>query len=412
MHDTSPSFDAAGYRSHTPGAAAAIHLNAASAALPSAGVVAAVKAHLDLEARAGMQAAFAQVQEGLAETRRRAALLLGCPPGAIAFGTTCSQLWSLLFHAQRLPAGGRILVSRGEWGGNLLAIHAAAHRRGITVETMPADGAGRIDVDQLRARLDGDVRLLAVTAVSSASGIRQPVAAIGALERPHGCLYFIDAAQMAGRFPLSLHETRGDVIVAPARKWLRGPRGQSVAALSAAALSRLTAPPLWDLAGVVWPEDGEASLRDDARRFESSEFGVAGRLGFGAALGEWLDAGPAAITRTIDDNVRLLRSALAACNGVTVLEPEDSDAAFLTFTCADIMGEDLQPADVALALGDSGIAIANQQRSYAPLELSARGLSSVLRAAPHAYTQPDEITRFARTLARVIRELLRSRRAG
>src|SRR5712664_3164152 len=101
MHDTSPLFDAAGYRSNTPGVAAAIHLNAASAALPSAGVVAAVKAHLDLEARIGLQAALAKAHDGLTETRRRAAVLFDCRPDQIAFGTTCAQLWSLLFHAQR-----------------------------------------------------------------------------------------------------------------------------------------------------------------------------------------------------------------------------------------------------------------------------------------------------------------------
>jgi selenocysteine lyase/cysteine desulfurase len=407
MYHTSPPFDAAGYRANTPGVAAAVHLNAAGAALPSAGVVAAVKAHLDLEARVGLQAALAQAQDGLAQTRLRAATLFDCRPDEIAFGATCAQLWSLLFHARRLPTGGRILVSRGEWGGNLLAVHAAARDLGIAVETISTDDAGRIDVAQLRTRLDDDVRLLAVAAVSSVNGIRQPVGAIGALARPPGCLYFIDAAQMAGRFPLSLRETRADVIVAPARKWLRGPRGQAVAALSSAALLRLTAPPLWDLAGMVWPADGEPSPRDDARRFESFEFSVAGRLGFGAALGELLDAGPAAVTGAIDDRVRLLRSALAACDGVTVLEPADSDAAFLTFTC-----EEVRPSDVALALGEAGIAIANQERSYAPLELSARGLTNVLRAAPHAYTHPDEIARFVEALGGVIRDLRGSRRAG
>ncbi len=394
-------------RSNTPGVAASIHLNAAGAALPSARVVAAVKAHLDLEANVGLQTALAKVQDGLAEARRRAAALFDCDPGEIAFGTTCAQLWSLLFQARRLPAGGRILVSRGEWGGNLLAIHAAARDRGISVETIPTDDAGRIDVAQLQARLDGDVRLLAVTAVSSVSGIRQPVGEIGALERPPGCLYVVDVAQMAGRFPISLRETRADVIVAPARKWLRGPRGQAVAALSSAALSQLTAPPILDLGGVVWSKGGEPSPRGDARRFESFECSVAGRLGFGAALGEWLDAGPAAVTGAIDEHVRRLRSALATCDGVSVLEPADSDAAFLTFTCRDV-----PPSDVVRALGEAGIAIANQERAYAPLEMSARGLSNVLRVSPHAYTHPDEITRFVEALSRVIRDLRGVGRAG
>jgi hypothetical protein len=42
----------------------------------------------------------------LALVRQRAATLFDCRPNQIAFGTACEQLWSLLFHAQRLPVGG------------------------------------------------------------------------------------------------------------------------------------------------------------------------------------------------------------------------------------------------------------------------------------------------------------------
>jgi cysteine desulfurase / selenocysteine lyase len=400
MHNTLSLFDATAYRANTSGVAAMIHLNAASAALPSAGVVAAVKAHLDLESRIGSQAAQASARDALTLTRQRAATLFDCRPDQIAFGTTCEQLWSLLFHAQKLSTGGRILVSRGEWGGNLLTMRAAARGLGITVETIPTDEAGRIDVGQLEARFGEDVRLLAVAAVSSGNGIRQPVDAIGALERPSGCLYFIDAAQVAGRFPLSLRETRADAMVAPARKWLRGPRGEAVAALSDDALLRLTAPLRWDLADSSGPKDGETSPRGDAWCFENTEFSVACRLGFGVALGELFDAGPAAVSSAIDGHLRSLRSALAACDGIAVLEPADNDAAFLTFTCANV-----EARDVVAALAAGGIAVANQGRSVAPLELAARGLSNVLRVAPHAYTHPDEIMRFAEVLARVVHDL-------
>lgn len=402
MPDTMLPFDAAGYRARTPGVAAAVHLNAASAALPPAGAVTAMKAHLDLEARIGPQAALAAAQDGLAEARRRAALLFDCRPGQIAFGTTCAQLWSLLFHAQGLEPGGRVLVSRGEWGGNLVAIRARSRDLGITVETIATDDSGRIDVAGLHEQIDDDVRLIAVAAVSSVNGVLQPTGAVGGLERPAGCLFFLDAAQAAGRFPVTLRATRADVITAPARKWLRGPRGQAVAALSSAALLRLTAPPLWDLAGMTWPADGEPSPRSDAGRFESAEFGVAGRLGFGAALGEWLDAGPAAVTRAIGDHLETLRTGLAACDGVTVFEPADGDAAFLTFACTGVA-----PDEVAHGLATAGIAIASQKPMFAPLELSARGLSGVLRVSPHAYSDGGEIARFVDTLGRVLHGLRR-----
>lgn len=401
----SPAFDAAAYRARTPGVASVLHLNAGSAALPSADVVATVRAHLDLEARIGLQAALAKAQDGLATTRQRAATLLDCRPDQIAFGGTCAQLWSLLFQAQRFAKGGRILVSRGEWGGNLLAIQAMARELGFDIETIPTDDTGKIDLVQLRTRLDQDVRLLAVTAVSSVYGLRQPIAEIGMLERPPGCLYFIDAAQALGRFPLSLRETHADVITAPARKWLRGPRGQAVAALSSAALLRLIAPPLMDLGGFAWSDTGAPLPRADAGRFEGHEFSVAGRLGFGAALGELLEAGQDAITGAINERLQLLRSGLGTCEGVTVHEPAGNNAAFLTFTCDGVASP-----DVVFALAEDSIAIASQERIYAPFELDARGMQNVLRASPHAYTHPDEITRFINALGRVLSDRRRNRR--
>ncbi|MGO4717400.1 aminotransferase class V-fold PLP-dependent enzyme [Bradyrhizobium sp. 2TAF24] len=391
MIDTAHSLLADNIRLRTPGVAAIVHLNAASAALPSAGVIAAMTAHLDREGRVGLQAAAAGAADALATTRAHAARVLGCRSDQIAFGHGCAQLWALVLQARRPPRGARILVSRGEWGGNLLALQPLAQAHDLRIEIIPTDPAGRIDVARLKARLDDDVWLIAVAAVSSASGLRQPVAAIGALPRPDGCLYMVDAAQAAGRFPVSLAEMGADVLVAPTRKWLRGPRGQALAALSDAALARL-APPAPDLGGVTWQAGGDAVLRPDARRFEIYDCGVAARLGLGAALDELLAAGPAAVAEIIDQRLGELRAALTACDGVTIHEPVDADAAFLTFDCGR------PPATVAAALAERGIAVAAIERIYAPHELDARGRTAVLRAAPHAYTHPDEIGRFVEAL--------------
>ncbi|MEW6643476.1 MAG: aminotransferase class V-fold PLP-dependent enzyme [Pseudomonadota bacterium] len=398
MTHVAPALIAADIRSRTPGVAASVHLNAASSALPSADVIVAMTAHLDREERLGLQAALAGAAEALASTRARAARVLGCRADQVAFGHGCAQMWATFLQARRPPRGARLLMSRGEWGGNLLALSPLVQAHDLRVEIIPTDTAGLIDVAQLKARLDDDVWLIAVAAVSSASGLRQPAAAIGALPRPDSCLYMVDAAQAAGRFPVSLTEMGADMLMAPARKWLRGPRGQALAALSDAALARL-APPAPDLGGVTWEAGGDAVLRPDARRFEIYDYGVAGRIGLGVALDALLTVGPDTIAGIIDLRLQEVRAALAGCDGVTIHEPADAAAAFLTFDCGR------PPAAVVAALAETGIAVAAIERVYAPHELDARGRTAVLRASPHAYTHPDEIGRFADALTAVLHRL-------
>ena len=147
----------------------------------------------------------------------------------------------------------------------------------------------------------------------------------------------------------------------------------------------------------MWLEAARPSPRGDARRVETYEYSVAGRLGLGAALAELLDAGPAAIGDAIDCRVGLLRTALAGCEGITVHEPIDHDAAFLTLSRGGH-----RAVDLARILGQQAIAIASVGRAYAPNELDARDLAAVLRVAPHAYNDADEIARFATALERVV----------
>ena len=100
------------------------------------------------------------------------------------------------------------------------------------------------------------------------------------------------------------------------------------------------------------------------------------------------------IAAIVDDRLRLAHARLAAIDGLIVHETIASAPAFLTFT---------PPAPIAVGLVDTlrqaGIAIATVGLDYARWELRARGLSEVLRVAPHAYTSAEDIERFAGIVA-------------
>src|SRR6202022_4129605 len=156
----------------------------------------------------------------------------------------------------------------------------------ISIELLPTKAnTGLIDVDKLAEMIDDHTMAVCLPVVSNAFGERQPIEQISKLSKPENCLIFVDGAQAVGRYEMHLQKLGADILVAPSRKWLRGPRGEAVMALSNKALGVLGAPVLLDQFGSGWTETGELTLAADATRFETYEISVAGRLGFGEAAG-------------------------------------------------------------------------------------------------------------------------------
>ncbi|WP_256466939.1 aminotransferase class V-fold PLP-dependent enzyme [Bradyrhizobium sp. 1] len=384
----------------TGGGGAFTHLNAAGAGLMPESVVAAIKSHLDIEARRGVHWAAADASDAIEETRIVAARLMGVAPTHLAFGEQASRLWALAFASMPLGRGDRILIARNDWGGNILNAVRRAAAVGAEVVRLPMTGAGRINIEQAAALVDERTVAICVSAVASSSGMRQPVEALGALSRPDTCLYFVDGAQAIGQFELTLPGASADIMVAPGRKWLRGGRGQAMMALSDRALRRLAQPIIVDQSAGTWcPDDGFLS-REDARRFEAWEFSAAGRLGLRASFQELDRIGLANVRVHITEKLRRLGANLRGVPGLTVFEDEEAGAAFLTFQHAFVPAD-----DIVGEMTMRGIAIASVGLDYARWELEARGLERIVRVAPHVYSSDDDIGRFTEELGRLVKRV-------
>lgn len=378
------------------GGEGATHLNAAGAGLMSESVVAAIKSHLDLEARRGAHWAATDASSAIEETRILAGRLTGVAPTHLAFGEQASRLWALAFASMPLKHGDRILIARNDWGGNILNVVRRAAAAGAEVVRLPMTGRGRIDIERAATLVDERTVAICASAVASSFGLRQPVEALGSIARPDSCLYFVDGAQAVGQFELTLPEACADILVAPGRKWLRGGRGQAMMALSDRALRRLVQPIIVDQSAGAWSPDDNLVSREDARRFEAWEFSAAGRLGLRASLQELDRIGLANVRAHNFAKLRRLGANLRDIPGLTVFEDEDAGAAFLTFQHASLA------ADIIVEeLARRNIAIASVGLDYARWELEARGLERILRVAPHIYSSDNDVGRFTEELVRL-----------
>ncbi|MDA7417090.1 aminotransferase class V-fold PLP-dependent enzyme [Xenophilus arseniciresistens] len=382
-------------RDETPGVREVIHLNAAGAGLPPRAVTDTVLAQVKREAAVGPHWAAAEAQERLDAVRTAAAGLLGCEEYQIAFGPGAGRLWGMAMLSRPIPPSARILIARSEWVSNVLNVLRLQQALGVSVEVLPIDpDTGLIDVARAATMIDERTFALCVPVVSSGCGAVQPVQALGALPRPEHCLYFVDGTQAIGQRPVTLETTGADLLVCPGRKWLRGPKGEGMMALSERSLCLLGDPPLLDPTGSAWTQPAAYRTLEDARRFETYDYSLAGRLGLGAAIDTAQRLGVTNIRQAIALRLRQIEAGLRAVPGVTVFEDVAAEPSFLTYAAAGT-----EPAQLKAQLAHAGIVTATVGLDYARMDFEARGLTSVNRVAPHAYTTEAEADRFLAVVA-------------
>ncbi len=317
--------------------------------------------------------------------RALAARLIGArAPHEVAFVENTSTGLSLVAEGIDWRPGDNVVGAEGEFPSNAYPWMNVAARAASGVEYRQApERNGRIDPEDLLARIDGRTRLLALSSVQYATGFRSDLARLGAACRERGALFVVDAIQGLGALTVDVEALGIDVLAAAAHKWLLGPEGIGLLYVSDRAIERLRptragwrstrSPFEWSRLDLTFAEG--------AKRFECGTINGFGIAGLGGSLEILLEAGPEAIER------RVLALAERAAAGF--------EAAGFTLAAPRVRGETSgivagthpkrDSEALAQALAERGIVV------------SAR--AGRLRAAPHFYNSEAEIDRFAAILA-------------
>ncbi|GGP49161.1 aminotransferase class V-fold PLP-dependent enzyme [Saccharothrix coeruleofusca] len=381
-------------RADTPAAASGVFLDSAGSSLPPRQVLDEVVGHLRREAEIGGYLAARERAEDLEAGYGVFAELLGAEPDEIAFTDSATRSWLAAFDAVPLGRGDRVLITEVEYAGNAVPILHRAREVGASVEVVPSDAAGQVDVAALRELLDERVRLVSLVHVPTNSGLVNPVREVVDAAHEAGALVLLDACQSMGQLPVRADELGADLISGTGRKWLRGPRGTGVLVVRRSAAHRLR-PRLVDLHSGSWVGPNEIELREDARVFELWETSIADRLGLIAAARYALELGVAAIAAEVADRARRLREGLSALPGVTVRDIGERQSGIVTFTVDGL------PADLVRdRLAAEGVTVTSTYASSAVLDMARRGLDEVVRASPHYFIEPAQVERAVEVVSR------------
>jgi len=373
-------------RSDTPGCLTRVHLNNAGSALPPQVVVDVMVDHVRREAEIGGYEAHAEAGARIDAVYSSLGRLVGAPASAIALTTSATDSWLRAFTSIPIAAGDRLLVSEAEYASNVIPMLQAARRVGATVETIPDGPDGVLDVEALRAMLDGRVKVVAVTHAPSQNGLLNPAEDIGRVLRGSGseAWYLLDACQSVGQIPLDLDALGCDFLSATGRKFLRGPRGTGFLAASPRALS--LEPGLLDLHAATWVDDQDYVVAEGGRRYESWEKSYAALLGLGAAADYALDLGLDVTRDLITANADRIRAGLSDIPGVVVRDRGTVRTGIVVFT---VEGRDA--GDIAAAVKAAGVNVSHSTPDYALRDFRDHGIAGQVRVSPHVYTDDSDI---------------------
>ena len=360
-------------RDQTPGCQSGIvHFNHAGASLPSQATLDAIIEQLQREARDGPMEAGEYGAVLVENARRAAGQLLNAPAASIAFASSGSTAWNMAFQALGAwHPGDRILVGRHEWGGNLASMQLAV-QAGARVEVIPCDATGAVCPLALESMIDANVKLIDLTWLPANGGLINPAQAIGEVARRHAIPYFIDAGQAVGQVPVDVQALHCDVLKSAGRKHLRGPRGTALLYVRSDFLERLK-PAQRDVFSAPWSPKG-FELRNDARRFETSETSFALLAGLGNALEELNRLGIERVWERVSQISERIREALRGIAGVSVHDLGTRQSGLIAFNLAGVEAFELKRR-----LGRKRINIGANGVAYTPLDMQARGLASVAR---------------------------------
>jgi L-cysteine/cystine lyase len=188
---------------------------------------------------------FEEVQRIREDLRRRAAWLMGCPPGEIALTHSTTDGMNLVLHGMKLGRGDQVVTSDEEHPGLLAPLAALAAENGIDVVCAP--------FAEIANAVTPQTKLIACSHVSWINGQVADTDALAATGVP----VLLDGAQGLGAIAVNPEELGCAFYAAAGQKWLCGPDQSGFLYVHENWIDRLGAP---------WP--GYQSLADASRAEE------------------------------------------------------------------------------------------------------------------------------------------------
>ena len=332
--------------------------------------------------------------------RGKLAKFLNVRSDELVFTSGTTQAINLVAYSYLLPklqAGDVILASRMEHHANLVPWQLVAERTGATVLPVEILQNGELDLVDLEKKLDGRVKLLAITHVSNVLGTVTPIREICAMARRHGVPVLVDGSQAVPHMAVDIAAIGCDFYAFTGHK-MAGPTGTG--ALWAKREHLQAMPPFFGGGEMIRTVSFErTTYNEPPHKFEAGTPNISGFIGLGAAVDFLSGIGMQAIAEREQYLLGVATEALRAVPGLRIFGEAREKAAVISF-----LVEGAHAHDLATLLDLEGIAVRSGHHCAHPL-MSFFGVPATLRASLGFFNTEAEIEALVRGIDKARRLL-------
>ena len=322
-------------------------------------------------------------------------------PREVVFVRNATEALNLVaasWGGANLGPGDLVLSTEMEHHANLVPWQQVTRATGATLEYVAITDDGRLDLDDLRARLARGPKLVAVAHVSNSLGTINPVADIASMAHEVGAVVVLDAAQSVPHMPVDVTALGVDFAALSGHKML-GPSG--IGALWGRRELLDAMPPFLTGGSMITRVTLEgAEWNEVPWKFEAGTPAIAEAMGLAAAIAYLDGIGMERVRAHERFLFERAWASLAGIGGVRLLGPPSPDehAGVIGFVV-----DGIHPHDVATILDGEGIAVRAGHHCAQPVMLRY-DLPATTRASFYVYNDLDDVERLVdgiRTTQRV-----------
>ena len=241
------------------------------------------------------------------QLREHLKILINAPSADdIALMKNTSEGLSVVAYGIDWRKGDNIVTSNQEFPSNRIVWESLADK-GVELREADLDSAASPE-DALFALVDKNTRLITISAVQFATGLRMDLKLIGEFCQAHNLLFCVDAIQQIGALEIDVQAIHAHFVMADGHKWMLGPEGIALLYVHADMREKLK---LHQFGWHMVEHANDFSIRNwepahSARRFECGSPNMPGIYALEASLSLLNELGMKTIERNIIKNTSYL----------------------------------------------------------------------------------------------------------